>query len=100
MSERSKSTNSPPVTPIMIHPVVGVMPHPGQPGALSFDGNSITDFLKDWEMQCEEYGLIDTQKCKKLPRYYTKDIGEAIQKLDRYAEGDWTAFQRELKKLF
>ena len=100
MSERSESTNSPPVIPIMIHPIVRVMPRPGQPGALSFDGNSITDFLKDWEMECEEYGLTDAQKCKKLPRYCTKDIGEAIQKLDGYAEGDWTAFQRELKKLF
>src|SRR5436309_1257404 len=42
----------------------------------------------------------DAQKCKKLPRYCVKDIGDAIQKLDGYVEVDWTVFQRELKRLF
>ena len=99
MSDLSELTNMP-ATPITIHPVVGIMPRPGQPGALSFDGTGISDFLKDWEMECEEYGLTNAQKCKKLPRYCTKDIGEAIQKLDGYVGGDWTVFQRELKQLF
>ena len=62
MSDLNSSLASAPITPITIHPVVGVMPRPGQPGALSFDGTSVTDFLKDWEMECEEYGLTDAQK--------------------------------------
>ena len=56
--------------------------------------------MKDWEMECKEYGLTNAQKYKKLPRYCTKDIGEAIQKLGGYVEGDWAVFQWELKKLF
>ena len=42
------------VTPITIYPIVGVMPQPGQPGLLSFDGTNISNFLKDWELECEE----------------------------------------------
>src|SRR5216117_4201034 len=71
-----------------------------QPGAMSFDGNNVTDFLKDWDMECEEYGLTDVQKCKKLPRYCNKDIGEAIQMLQGYVNEDWTVLQQELKQLF
>ena len=99
-SERSDSANSPPVTPITIHSIVGIMPRPGQPGALSFDGKGISDFLKDWNNECDEYGLSGTQKCKKLPRYCDKEIGEAIEKLQGYIDGDWKLFQKELKKLF
>ena len=87
-------------SPIIIRPIIGNMPHAGQPGALSFDGNNVTDFLKDWDMEYEEYGLTDVQKCKKLPRYCNKDIGEAIQMLQGYVNEDWTVLQQELKQLF
>ncbi len=87
-------------SPIIIRPIIGNMPRAGQPGALSFDGNNVTDFLKDWDMECEEYGLTDVQKCKKLPRYCNKDIGEAIQMLQGYVNEDWTVLQQELKQLF
>ena len=42
---------------------VGIMPRPGEPGALCFNETVITKFLKDWERECEEYGLTDAQKC-------------------------------------
>ena len=51
------SVPSDPVTPTMVHSIVGVMPRPGQPGALLFDGTGISDFLKDWNIECDEYGL-------------------------------------------
>ena len=28
-----------------------VMPHPGQPGALRFDGKNISEFLDDWNLE-------------------------------------------------
>lgn len=62
------------VTPITVRYVVGIMPRPGQSGAL-FDVNGVSDFLKEWDMECEEYGLTDAQKCRKLPRYCIKDRG-------------------------
>lgn len=99
MSEHGDSANSH-VTPVTICPIVGIMPRPSQPGALCFDGMGVTDFLKEWNIECEEYGLTDVQKCKKLPRYCNKEIGDTIEKLKGYIDGDWELFQRELKHLF
>lgn len=79
---------------------VAVMPRPGQPGALLFEGKKVTDFLSDWSMECDEYGLSDQQKCRKLPKYCSKEIGTSIEKLKGYVESDWALFQTELKTLF
>ena len=44
---------------------------------LSFNRINVTNFLKDWEIKYEEYGLqIDIRKYKKLLRYCIKDIKE------------------------
>ena len=58
-SEHGDSVPSAPVTPTTVHSIVGSMPYPGQPGALSFDGTSVSDFLKDWNNECGEYGLTE-----------------------------------------
>jgi hypothetical protein len=97
MSGQSDSVNGHPVT---IHPVVGIMPRPGQPGALSFDGNKITDFIKDWNAECEEFALTDVQKCEKLPLYCDDRIKENVRDLQGCVNGDWKLFQKELKELF
>jgi hypothetical protein len=101
-SEHTGSTesHSPPVTPIAIHSVIGVMPRPGQPGALKFDGRKVTQFLKDWDLECTEYGYNEEQKCKKLPRYCSKEIGEDIERLDGCEKGDWKQLQTQMKKWF
>ena len=44
--------------------------------AMKFEGNKVTQFLKDWDFECAEYGYSEAQKCKKLPRYCSKEIGE------------------------
>ena len=97
MSGPSDSVNGHPVT---IHTVVGIMPRPGQPGALSFDGNKITDFIKDWNAECEEFALTDVQKCKKLSQYCDDGIKESVENLEGCVNGDWKLFQKELKELF
>jgi hypothetical protein len=97
MSGQSDSVNGHPVT---IHHVVGIMPRPGQPGALSFDGNKITDFIKDWNAECEEFALTDVQKCEKLPQYCDERIKESVKDLQGCVNGDWKLFQEELKELF
>jgi hypothetical protein len=33
------------------------MPRLGQLGAMLFDGTNITDFLEDWNIECEDYGM-------------------------------------------
>ena len=93
-------THSTPATPVTVHKVMGMMPRPGQPGALLFDGKKVTKFLKDWSIECEEYGLTDVQKCKRLPKYCTEDIGEVVERLKGYTSEDWTLLQSELKALF
>ena len=101
-SEHTKSTgrHSPPVTPIAVHSIIGVMPRPGQPGTLKFDGNKVTQFLKDWDLECTEYRYSERQKCKKLPRYCSKEIGEAIEKLEGCEKGDWNLLQTQMEKWF
>ena len=101
MSERSGSSGSPPATPITVHAVVGIMPRPGQPGALGpFDGTRVTEFLKNWDLECEEYGLSERLKCKKLPKYCNKEIEDVIQDMKGYETGNWELLQKELKELF
>ena len=94
------ATHSTPTTTNTIHTVMGMMPRPGQPGALLFDGKKVTRFLKDWSLECEEYGLTDDHKCKKLPKYCTEDIGEVVERMTGYTSGDWTLLQSQLKSLF
>ena len=101
MSDRSGFSGSPPATPITIHSIVGIMPRPGQPGALGpFDGHRVTEFLKNWDLECDEYGLSDGQKCKKLPKYCSREIGDVIQDMKGYETGNWELLQKELKGLF
>jgi hypothetical protein len=38
---------------------VGVMPRPGQPGALHFDTADVSEFLRRWNLECEDFGLSD-----------------------------------------
>jgi hypothetical protein len=97
---QSTETAAVATTTTTIHSYVGIMPRPGEAGMAVFDGKGVSTFLKDWEMDCDEYGLTEIQKCKKFPRYCMKDIGEAVEKLNGYAEGNWELLQKELKQLF
>ena len=38
-------------SPMASHAAYPVMPHPGQPGALRFDGKNISEFLDDWNLE-------------------------------------------------
>ena len=62
----STGTHSPPVTPVTIHSVIGIMPRPGQAGALKFEGNKVTQFLKDWDFECAEYGYGEATKVQEV----------------------------------
>ena len=49
------------------HVVYNVMPRPGQSGALHFDGNNISEFLDDWNLECDDkaqhLGLMSSMAC-------------------------------------
>jgi len=55
-----------------------VMPCPNQAGALHFDKSNVTDFLRCWNIECENYGLTDPQKCARIIDYCAKDIQDVI----------------------
>jgi hypothetical protein len=78
----------------------GVMPRPGQPGALHFDNTNISEFLRRWNNECEDFGLTDAQKCSRLPDYCTPETKDTIELLSGYTESNWTTLQSELKSLF
>src|SRR5271154_6617058 len=100
-STTTQSLSSPPITPTNVtRSFVGAMCRPGQPGALSFDGKKVSDFLRDWNAECEEYGLTDAQKCGKMPRYCTEGIRESVENLEGCKTENWAVFKEELKKLF
>src|SRR5437762_8092564 len=77
-----------------------VMPRPGQLGSMLFDSNNITDFLEDWNIECEDYGLTDAQKCVRFPNYCTPAIKDLAKLLPGYGIHDWTALQANLKETY
>ena len=85
MPDYSTSDDSTPATPaatlVNVRPHA-VMPRPGQLGSMLFDGNNITDFLEDWNIECEDYGLTDAQKCARFPNYCTPAIKDLFIVLD------------------
>src|SRR5216117_1289063 len=77
-----------------------VMPHPGQLDSLEFDGNNISDFLEDWNIECEDYGLTDTQKCARFPNYCTPTIKDLVKLLPGYTTPNWTLLQANFKETY
>ena len=60
------------------------MSFPGQPSALRFNRNGVTECLRRGNIQGETYGLTDEQKCLRLPDYYNRDLKSIIEALPAY----------------
>jgi hypothetical protein len=76
------------------------MPRPGQPGAPFFDNTNVTEFLRRWNLECEDFGLTDRQKCAHLPDYCTSKTKDVVELLEGYKNSNWAGLQEELKGLF
>jgi hypothetical protein len=61
--------------------VYRVMPRPGQPRALHFDGKNISEFLDNWNLEYIDYGYYDGEKCTHFPRYCEKMIKDVVKLL-------------------
>jgi hypothetical protein len=79
-STRSADTHPPTAARIF----GATMPHPGQPGAMQFDGKNITEFLEEWNIECEDFGLTEAQRCARFPNYCTTDIKDTVKLLPGY----------------
>ena len=53
----TRSTDTPPPTAAAARAFGAIMPRPGQPGAMQFDGKNITELLEEWDIECEDFGL-------------------------------------------
>ena len=87
------SIDTPPPTAIAPRMYGPVMPCPGQPGALHFDNTNVTEFLRRWNIECEDFGLTDTQKCARIPDYSTPETKDVIELLNGYKTNDWVKLQ-------
>jgi hypothetical protein len=76
------------------------MPRPGQPGAMEFNGTNVSKFLKNWNIECDDYALNESQKCIRLPNYCMPSIKDIVKLLGGYETHDWAALQKELKDLY
>jgi len=81
--------------------VIGAtMPRPGQPGAMKFDGKNISEFLEEWNIECEDFGLGDAQRCARFPNYCTPEIKDTVKILPGYITTDWALLQSDVKRLY
>src|SRR5205814_627723 len=92
-SNSGRETPSSAIVPRIYGPV---MPRPGQPGALHFDNTNVSEFLRRWNIECEDFGLTDAQKCARIPDYCTSETKDVVELLDGYKMNDWTKLQSEL----
>jgi len=97
-TDQTGSGHTTPVSTIVCP--VGVMPRPGQAGAPFFDNTNVTEFLRGWNLECEDFGLTDRRKCARLPDYCTPKTKDVVELLDGYKAFNWTRLQEQLKGLF
>ena len=97
-SETSINNNCP-YTPPSVHPL-GLVPRSRQPDAPFFDDIIVTEFLRHWNIEWEDFDLSDAQKCARLPYYYTSKTKDVIELFDGCLNHDWKKLQEELKDLF
>jgi hypothetical protein len=78
------------------------MPRPGQPGSLDvFTGNDISNYLDDYNAECQIYVVKPAQRVLLFPRFCTPEIKEIVMLLPGYeSPSDWELLQTEIKKLY
>src|SRR6266498_639630 len=76
------------------------IPLPHTPGAPSFTGTNITDFLIRFKNIATDYGLSDDRKMQRVQKYYKFGITQRIQDLDSYEEKDWKRLIKEMKTIY
>ena len=108
MSATFSSDNNGSHVPLPLEPrsqSVMVMPYPGTPGAPSFDGRNVTNFLDCFSDLCTDYKLSDAEKMRSLPRYCAIRIRLEIKTIRNWRERNWREqnweeFRKELRKKY
>ena len=73
-----------------------MMPIPGMPGAPFFEGSNITEFLERYGDQCDDAGLKEDEKLKRLTRYCSFAIGQYVKTMPEWVLKDWNGLVKLL----
>jgi hypothetical protein len=75
------------------------LPRPGSAEAPMFDGNNISNFLKEYSEMCEDYGLTPEAKRERLVRYVAVGYKDEIERMSSFCAEDYSekAFYDELR---
>ena len=69
-----------PLTPPLL-PTLGVIPRPDQLGAMQFDDKNITEFLEEWNIECEDFDIDKVKRYARFPNYCVDTIKDTIKLL-------------------
>jgi hypothetical protein len=92
-----------PVTPseIPVFTYAGIMPRPGQSGSLDvFTGQNASDYLDEFNVECELYRVKPEQRILLLPHYCIPSIKDVVKLLPGYDAKAWDSLQTEIKRLY
>ena len=92
----NNSSQSGLTTPPTIH-IVNNLPRPKHLRTLWFDGTDVTEFLRRWNIECQDAGHDGKAKCERLPFYCAPGVKEVVELLDGYLEENWTKLEKDLK---
>jgi hypothetical protein len=77
------------------------LPQPGASGIPYFKGEDITEFLRQFEKLCKNYGIRDRKSIlEELPDYCTRFIREEFEELPEWKTKDWDGFVKKAKELY
>ena len=77
--------------------IVNNLPRPEHLRTLWFDGTDVTEFLRRWNIECQDAGHDGKAKCERLPFYCAPGVKEVVELLDGYLEENWTKLENDLK---
>jgi hypothetical protein len=83
------------MAPSVVHP----LPLLGTPGApTAFEGRNVTSFLKKFEAMCDNFGIEEAIKVKRVPEYCEDDIAREVESFGTWKAKDWEGLKKEMLK--
>ena len=74
------------------------MPAPKSSKTLHFNEHNITKFVEHFEIQCDEYEIIEKKRWIKFSRYCVKFIAEFMKIFSSYIDRSWEIFEKKMRK--
>jgi hypothetical protein len=98
--QSSSVADTVPVPPQSVFPPVTVM-HPlpllGTPGAPSaFDGRNVSTFIRKFEAMCNNFGVSNCNKARRIPEYCDDDVARDVESFATWKTGDWDGLKTDM----